>query len=235
MQKIVDTQHPSAEYLAGRNWVDRALPSGGHAAVLLSSFGDRFTTAAMWWDVSFWNVRADRALRFDSGDDFIQKTTYPLNLDQRDGSLDGIGTDYVVLSDTDGRLAFARSQPITGRYGMHLVRLPPDPHVRWAVLGTDPAGRLAAGGRANVLLFAAPAGDVVLRLSAKQAAHGYRLVAGTRRVRLPRGATRTVRIRVPAARPGRPAQAVVTVSGRAPVDPALDPGPEIDVVRVPGG
>jgi hypothetical protein len=237
VQKIVDGQHPSADYLAGRNWVDRKLPDGKRAAVLLSNFGDRFGSAATWWDLTFWNVHADRALRFFSGDDFIQKTTFPLDVDAETGALSGVGTDYLVLADAEPRLALAGATTLDARYGMHLVRLPADPHVSWALVGTDAGGHLAAASRATLSLYGPPArpGDVVLRLSAKNLTRGYRVHVARRWIRVPKGATRTVHVRTERLGRRGPVTVPVSVAGKAPTDPALEPGPQVTVVRVPGG
>lgn len=236
MQKIVATQHPSDEYLAGRDWVDRVLPDGERAAILLSNFGDRYQSAATWWDLTFWNLRADRPLRMASGDDFIQKTTFPLEFDGKTGALKGVDAHYLVLSDTERRLSLVGASRVDARYGMSLVRLPPTPRIAWGVFGTDPAGRLPRGGSAAMFVFAGGRGSIVLRASAKDAPRGYELRFPGRRVKLPRGSTRRVRLPVRAAAPGRPVRLDFSVAaGGPPVDPAIEPGPQIDVVRVPAG
>ena len=233
MQKIVDTQHPSQEYLTGRDWVDRALPSGEHAAVLLSNFGDRYSSAATWWDLTFWNIHADRALRVASDDDFIQKTTFPLEFDPRTGEMRGVGARYLVLSETDRRLALAGATPVDRRYGMRLVRLPAKPRVDWALFGTDPAGRLPRDGAAAMFVWSGGRGNLVLRVDAKGANGVYRLHVAGRTVSVRGGTRRLVRLPIRATSAGRPVRLNMRMAGPPPADPATDPGPLIDVLRVP--
>jgi hypothetical protein len=236
MQKIGEGQTTSAEYLEGRDWLDRTLPGDATAAVLLADFnGDHYASSATWWDLSFWNMDADHAVRFASSDDFIQKTTFPLTLDPERGALYGIDRRYLVVAETDRRLGLRDAQRVDGRYGMALLRLPAQPHASYVLAGTDSAGRVAPGGAALLYLFApGRAGELVLRLSGETAPRDYRFRVGRHRGTVRKGGETTVR--VPVAAPGatRPVIVRLDVPGTAPAEPANDPGPRVVGVTLPG-
>lgn len=235
MQKITEGQKVGADYLEGRDWLDRTLPGDATAAMLLADFnGDHYASSAAWWDLTFWNLDADRAVRFASSDDFIQKTTFPLNLDPRRGTLIGIDRRYLVVADTDRRLGLRDTRRVASRFGMTVLRMPDRPRASYVLAGTDSAGRIAPGATALLYVFApARAGDVVLRLSGMTAPRSYRYEVAGRRGTVRRGREVTVRIPIDAPRAAVPSIVSLEVAGPAPVDPAGDPGPRVVGLTLP--
>jgi hypothetical protein len=234
MQKITEGQKVSQDYLDGRAWLDRAVPGHDRAAVLLANFdADRYQSAARWWDVTFWNLEADRALRFASQDDFIQKTTFELGIDPVTGALTGIDRPWLVVVDADRRLGLPGFRRAGGRFGLSLLRVPPRPAATYALAGTDPAGRVAPGTAATLFVFPPRApGTVLIRLSGEGAPRSYRYRLASHLGVVPKGREVTVRVPVPRVADG-PLRVELSVPGEPATDPAGDPGPRIADIRLP--
>jgi hypothetical protein len=154
--RLTDIQ-PSADYARGRDWVDRALPRGTRAAVLLSSLGvDVQTAQATWWDVSFWNKKA-AAFRFAFSSRVEwdgQAVPHPLTVDTAGGRIGGLGgLHYMLRGVADRRFGFVGETTVAAPHNnLQLWQLPAQ-QLRWWFHGLDETGYVPAGGQGFLRVF----------------------------------------------------------------------------------
>ena len=144
----------SQETIEGREWLDRSAPGGADAGAVLSSIGDRATTAAAWWDLSFWNARIDRVWRLPGASTFSQRFTRVAPVDPRTGRIAALDErSLLVLGRSDRRFALRGARVVGGNGPFELVRATRPYRAAWTLLAARDDGLLAAGGRAQLTLF----------------------------------------------------------------------------------
>jgi len=156
LKKLADTQRGvSAAFIDGRSWVDASLPAGATAPMLISSFGDPASSAAVWWDTAFWNKKVRRTIQLANGDSFTQ--AFPeLSAVLDDGTLavgfvGGSGgtlrplvTPWLVRSSLDRRFGFQGVHVVKERDGVQLLRLDGPARVSWQLTRASDTGVLTA-------------------------------------------------------------------------------------------
>lgn len=167
LKKLADTQRGvSAAFIDGRSWIDAALPDGATAPMLISSFGDPASSAAVWWDTAFWNKQVRRTLQLASGDTLTQAFPEVCTV-LGDGTLasgyigfraklEPVDTRWLVRSALDRRIGFAGAQVVKERDGVQIVRLNGPLRVSWRLaLGSD-TGVLTPGVTGELSIYGRP-------------------------------------------------------------------------------
>jgi hypothetical protein len=159
--KLGDIQ-PSADYAKGRDWVDRALPSGTRAAVLLSTLGvSGDDWQATWWDLTYWNKKAAANRYAFSKRTFWdgQGVPHALALDEASGRMSGLGgLHYMVRGVADRRFGFVGESTVGAPHNnLQLWQLPQQGRLQWWFHGLDDTGFVPPGQRGLLRVFA-PAG-----------------------------------------------------------------------------
>jgi hypothetical protein len=157
--QVADTQSDaSAQFLAQRGWMDRALPYGARAAVVLAPFGDFGQTSATWWDQSFWNNAIRGTYRLPGTSEFDQGITREVVVDPQTGrvpALDPYG--YVVRSGADTRFGLRGSTAVASQGALLVLKADRPYQADWLFEGKDPdSATVTPGQPASVRAFGEP-------------------------------------------------------------------------------
>jgi hypothetical protein len=157
--RLTDIQ-PAADYGRGRNWVDRALPRGTSAAVLLSSLGvNGADSQATWWDLTFWNKKAAADRYAFSSRVFWdgQAVPHALTVDTRAGRIGGFGNlHYLVRGVADRRFGFVDETRVGAPHNnLQLWQLPSAGRLQWWFHGLDDTGYIPPGREGRLRVFGA--------------------------------------------------------------------------------
>jgi hypothetical protein len=137
------------------DWVDRALPSGGDAAILpYPTSTDWSYSAIEWWDVELWNGSVDRAYHVGDTWDYAPFPARQLHADPSTGVVAGTGNapPYVVASPADPRLGLAGTT-VVKNYGLAVLHVERPYRLLWQSHGLDPDGWTRPGRRAWIHVF----------------------------------------------------------------------------------
>jgi hypothetical protein len=218
MHRIIATQKGvSPEFVAQRSWIDRTLPAGAKAPMLISDFGDPASAQAVWWDTAFWNKKIDRTLQNPSNSNLEQ--AFPEQFwPQGDGSIQGFSTSlipgsdqrpspYLIRSSVDRRFGFRGLRVLAEQSGVQITTLPQPVQLDWSLTAPSDTGLLLAGSTAELLVFAGPAEPatfqhVAIDVTAAPGAERpgrLRIIGPGVRVQAaaPLDRTRTIRFKVP--------------------------------------
>ena len=158
---------PSADYGKGRNWVDRTLPRGTRAAVLLSPLGVGGADAqATWWDLTFWNKKA-AANRYAFSNRVTwdgQAVPHALDIDTGTGHVGGLGDlHYMVRGVADRRFGFVGETTIGAPHNnLQIWQLQNQRQLQWWFHGLDETGYIPAGQTGLLRVFGGAARRVKL-------------------------------------------------------------------------
>jgi hypothetical protein len=128
----------NSAFIKARSWIDRAVPYGARAAALLAPFGDPSTTAAIWWDTSFWNNGVRATYKLPDTSDFEQGAVGVLDIDPKTGripALDSYG--YVVRSGADTRFGLRGSSTVKSAGAILLLTATRPYQADWLFEGND--------------------------------------------------------------------------------------------------
>jgi hypothetical protein len=158
--RLTDIQ-PAADYGKGRDWVDRQLPHGTRAAVLLSSLGVSGADAqATWWDLTFWNKQA-AADRYAFANRVFwdgQAVPHLLRFDSRAGRMSGLGgLHYMVRGVADRRFGFLGESRIGAPHNnLQLWQLPAPGQLQWWFHGLGDTGYVPPGRSGLLTVYGGP-------------------------------------------------------------------------------
>jgi hypothetical protein len=214
--------------LAGRDWIDQALPDGAHAGLLPSQEGT-FPVQSLWWETELFNKRVDRSWVVDEGATYTPFPSRALSLDFGTGALRGdrAPSDYLVVGRRDMRFELA-GQVVASGGDLALIRPELPYRTLWASRDVDLATGNLVSRRAAVRVYGRGRAQLarvqILLAGAPDGQRGFEVAGGAQTVAgsIPAGGSRTLRLRacVPpeefaeiAIRPrGRPAPAASTVA-----------------------
>ncbi|MEA2496394.1 MAG: hypothetical protein QOJ29_4305 [Thermoleophilaceae bacterium] len=161
--KIASTQsHTDPAFVAGRDWLDRGLPRGSRAAVVLASLGPQRATTTDWWDTAFWNKTVTGIYALPGADRYETAFGRELQVDPDSGrihDLDAYG--YFVRSGLDSRLSLRGSTTAVTHGGLLVVQAERPYRAEWFVRGAPlESGFLAPGMHTTIRAWRdrAPAG-----------------------------------------------------------------------------
>jgi hypothetical protein len=165
--KVADTQAgTSKDFVAHRGWLDRALPRGARAAIVLTSFGGRPATTADWWDTSFWNKTVTGIYRLAGADGYDTAFARDLGVDPATGRVPELDPyAYFVRGGLDGRLSLRGSTTAASSGGYLIVQAERPYRAEWLMSGGDPeSSAVPAGREASVRAWRDPGAGSVHRV-----------------------------------------------------------------------
>jgi hypothetical protein len=205
--QVAATQNgDNSAFIKGRSWIDKAVPYGSRAAVLLAPFSDPRTTAAIWWDTSFWNNGVRGTYRLPDTSDFEQGAVGVLDIDPKTGripTLDSFG--YVVRTGSDTRYGLRGSTTVASAGAVLLLTAKRPYQADWLFDGKDVDNALVKPGeQAGVTVFGdAGAGTAVVVVGRPASEPGRtRFTVGSKSGTVNAGERATVRIPARFAPPG---------------------------------
>jgi hypothetical protein len=162
IHRITDTQKGvSQAFVDGRDWIDRTLPPGARAPVLISSFGDPNAAIAVWWDTSFWNKKIDQTMQQAATSNYEQPFPDEFVFDQtgtavpygdRQNTPFGSGP-YLVRATNDRRYGLHGVKPLAQQNGVEIDTVPRPVRADWALIGADDTGLIAPGASATLYVY----------------------------------------------------------------------------------
>ena len=145
--------------LAGRDWVDRALPEGARAAIVpvpitgspIGLQAVAYFSQTLWFDQEFWNKDIDQAWVEPGLDPYTPFPNRLLEVDHERGRID-VDDDHshLVVSSSDTRFAL-RGRVLARTPDVELLETAPPYRLRWASEGVSGDG--GALGTARVRLY----------------------------------------------------------------------------------
>jgi hypothetical protein len=141
-------------------WIDHQVPSGHSVAILpyQTVFSDFWSSAAVWWDVEFWNESISRALVLGKSFAWTPTGTFPvegLDVNPRTGVIAEAPADYLVSAPADMRLQIAQDR-IGADRNLQLGAVPKPWKVSWMTLGLSPDGYVLPHRAGRIRVFAEP-------------------------------------------------------------------------------
>jgi hypothetical protein len=140
--KIAQTQSgTSPDFVARRGWLDRALPQGSRAAIVLTTLGERAASVADWWDAAFWNKTVTGIYYLPGSDNYSTGFAQQIDVDPATGrvaQLDEYG--YFVRSGLDTRLSLRGSTTAATSGGFLVVQAERPYRAEWTMTGGDSEG-----------------------------------------------------------------------------------------------
>jgi hypothetical protein len=209
--KVGDTQNGASQmFLAQRGWIDRTLPYGARAAIVLAPFGDVRNTAATWWDVAFWNNAVRATFRMPDTSEFDQGISREVVVDPQTGRIPALDSyEYVVRSGADTRFGLRGSSTVTSAGAIVVLTADRPYQANWLFEGRDMDGATVAPGEvATVRAFGEPGKGtlavVVGRPASDSGATRFTIVSGGTQRSGSADAGQRVTVRLPAtfAEPG---------------------------------
>lgn len=145
----------SDEFVAGRNWIDRALPARARAVSVLAPFGDPHATVATWWDAAFWNKALERVYHLPGGGEYDQAFAYELTIDPVSGRVPALDPyRYVVRSAEDARFGLRGSRTIATHAGLAVLEAQRPYEAEWLMENPESVeGEIAPGTAVAVKVF----------------------------------------------------------------------------------
>jgi hypothetical protein len=139
-------------------WIDHQVPAGHSVAILpyQTVFSDFWSSAAVWWDVEFWNESISRALVLGKSFAWTPTGTFPvegLHVDPRTGVIAEEPADYLVSAPADMRLQIAQDR-IGADRNLQLGAVAKPWRVTWMSLGLSPDGYVLPHRAARIRVFA---------------------------------------------------------------------------------
>ena len=145
----------SQEFLDSRGWLDRVPGGDEPIGLLLGQIGDARTTAAIWWDTSFWSARADRVWAPPGTPGYEQGFVRPAEMDERTGRIPALDERRLIaLSSSERRFGLYGAKPVGGRAGVQVVRVDPPVRTAWMLQTDTPSGFVSSGDPARLRVFA---------------------------------------------------------------------------------
>jgi hypothetical protein len=156
LRRVQETQAGvSPAFLRSRGWLDRDVPGGEPIGIMLGEVFDAPSSAAVWWDTSFWSARADRVWTLPGAPIYDQGFARIAEIDERDGRIPALDErQLIALSAGEKRFGLQGAKPLAGFGGVQVVRVRPPVRAAWT-LG-DPAavpGFVATGDRVRLRVF----------------------------------------------------------------------------------
>ncbi|MEX2195733.1 MAG: glycosyltransferase family 39 protein [Thermoleophilaceae bacterium] len=211
-------QDPSAEFLAGRGWIDRALPEDARAAAILGVVGSPTTSAVSWWDAAFWNADLDVLAATGRSESYGQAYWRPIELDPATGELSGLDSHgHLVMAETDVRFGLRGETVVAERDGLQILRAPRPYAAGWALLGATTSGGVGIGITAHVRVYGGGAEArrtltlSLVNTSTEPLSYELETDDGDRRGRV--GPSETATVRVPVRVPSRGYAEVAATAG----------------------
>jgi hypothetical protein len=147
-----------AQFLAGRNWVDKIVPNTERVGAVLAPVGDPTETAATWWDTTFWNKTLDSIYRAGETPLYEQGFSTPATADPDTGEIPGLDpSPFLVRSGSDTRFGLHISETIGSHGGLELIKAARPYRADWLFTGPDPeTATVPAGASGTVRVFGTP-------------------------------------------------------------------------------
>jgi len=144
----------SPDFIAGRNWLDRAAPGDQPVGAVLGTMIDPATTAAAWWDLDFWNKRIDRLYRLPGAAPDGQAFGSAVSLDPRSGRLSGLDDRALIVTTAqEKRFSLRGAQAVASRNGFVVWRAPRPYQAAWSLEAQNDLGDIGAGSSGTLRVF----------------------------------------------------------------------------------
>jgi hypothetical protein len=155
LRRVEETQAGvSQEFLDSRGWLDRVEPRDEPIGLLLGPVGDVPTTAAVWWDTSFWSARADRVWAVPGTPGYEQGFRRGAEIDERTGRMAALDQRRLIaLSAGERRFGLRAAAPVGGFGGVKVVRVRPPVYAAWTLETGTLSGFVASGDDARLRIF----------------------------------------------------------------------------------
>lgn len=205
-------------FTSGSDWIDRRVADDAEVGLVPFEFGDY--PPRVWWNAEFWNKRVTRSYQYDV-DDFTPFPSGTMEIDARTGELMSTGVpltlaDYLLMHEQDRRFrprGSATRERVSAEDVLELIELEQPTTVSWTTGGLGEDGAFPDG--AELRVYGGPGQGsvrrrVTLRIAASERARLQLRGAGVRRagvlpsgeeraetldVCVPRGSSRTIRLR----------------------------------------
>ena len=123
--------------------------------LLLGQIGDTRTTAAVWWDTSFWSARADRVWALPGTPSYEQGFVRAAEMDERTGRIPALDERRLIaLSASERRFGLYGAEPVGGGAGVQVVRVEPPVRAAWMLQTDTSSGFVSSGDPARLRVFA---------------------------------------------------------------------------------
>lgn len=209
--RVAQTQAGASQaFLDQRGWIDRSLPYGSRAALVLASVGDVPATTATWWDTSFWNATIRAVFHAPGANGFEQGYVPELGIDPKTGRVPQLDQfEYVVRPGNDTRFGLRGSSTVASSGAIVVLKAQRPYQANWVFQGPDPESAIVPPSRtATARAFGSP-GPATLNVVVQRPPgdHGttrYEISSGGRRERgsVAAGEHATVPLQVNFAAPG---------------------------------
>jgi hypothetical protein len=141
-------------------WIDNQVPPGKSIAILpfQTVFSDFWSSAAVWWDVEFWNEGVDRALTLGTSFAWTPPGTFPtigLHVNPQTGVIREAPADYLVSAPADMRLQIVQDRVGADR-NLQLGAVPKPWRASWMTLGMSRDGYVLPHRTGTIRVFAEP-------------------------------------------------------------------------------
>lgn len=130
------------EFMAGRGWADRALPSGAELNAFVSLIGDPSTTVGVWWDAVFYNLHVDRVYLRANGPNYNQTAPGGVALDLRTGAVTGLPGGYLLVPAQPVDVGLLDVKTLATNGPVSLVRVPPTPRAAFSFDANAGSGQI---------------------------------------------------------------------------------------------
>jgi hypothetical protein len=166
-QVVPAVNHGPPTSLAGKDWIDDAVPAGTKVGALVAPINANWDgasltwgpggTEAVWQDTEFWNKAIDRVYLYKGWGDYAPFRKLPFSLGYRTGDVTiPEARPLIVMSASDVRFGLAARWSKVYPTGMMLLRPALPYHAEWATRDIAPDGWTIGGVPAHLRLY--PAG-----------------------------------------------------------------------------
>jgi len=153
---------------AARSWLDRALPGDSRAAPILAALEDPSQTAYPnpttfgWWDLSFYNKRADRPYVLEGAPQWDQTFYRRFTIEASTGALEGLDHgDYLLRAQSDLRFALRGERSLLRANGFEVFSATKPYAAAWRLFTEAGQGAVRPGQGATLRLYPQGGADAV--------------------------------------------------------------------------
>jgi hypothetical protein len=161
---VPSVNHGPPTSLAGRDWIDEAVPAGTKVGAIVAPVNANWDgaprtwgpggTEAVWQDTEFWNKSIDHVYMYRGYGGYAPFKTLPFSLDFRSGRVTiPEARPLVVMSGSEVRFGLAAKSSKIDATGMLLVHPAVPAHAIWATRDIAPDGWTLGGVPARLRIY----------------------------------------------------------------------------------